>query len=219
MPRAKLTLTVPEGVWIGDLSRAHPGTQFRILAALPDEDAGVGLVEVVSSDLAAVVGDLQDHDEVARVDPLQRHDRVAVIQLETTQPFLLLPVRDSGIALEMPFELQDGEAVWEVTASQERLSALGEQFEAFGIAFDVQHIHQHIESEQLLTERQRRLVVTAVERGYYDTPRCCSLTELAEAVGIAKSTCSETLHRAEEEIVKQFVEGERIEAIEAAAES
>ncbi|MFB6308290.1 MAG: helix-turn-helix domain-containing protein, partial [Haloarculaceae archaeon] len=28
----------------------------------------------------------------------------------------------------------------------------------------------------------------------------------ADAVGIAKSTCSETLHRAEEKIIKRFVE-------------
>ena len=47
---------------------------------------------------------------------------------------------------------------------------------------------------------------TAVDHGYYDTPRACSLTELAEEVGIAKSTCSETLHRAEETMIKQFME-------------
>ncbi len=47
---------------------------------------------------------------------------------------------------------------------------------------------------------------TAVEEGYYDTARTCSLTELAGEVGIAKSTCSETLHRAEETVIKQFIE-------------
>jgi hypothetical protein len=41
--------------------------------------------------------------------------------------------------------------------------------------------------------------------GYYDTPRDCPLTELADELEIAKSTCSGTLHRAEETIVKRFV--------------
>ena len=217
MPRAKLTLTVPDGVWIGDLSRSHPETRFRILAALPDGRAGVGLVEVISPDHAPVLADMQSYDEVAAIDLLQRHEDVAVIQLETTMPFLLLPVLDSRVALEMPFELADGEATWEVTAPQDRLSALGEQLDAFDISFDVLHIHQHIDSEQLLTDRQRRIVAAAVERGYYDTPRTCSLTELAASLDIAKSTASEILHRAEEKIVKQFVEAEPTDVAAATA--
>jgi len=57
----------------------------------------------------------------------------------------------------------------------------------------------------LLTETQTELVETAIEQGYYDTPRTCSLTDLGREVDIAKSTASETLHRAEEKIIKQFV--------------
>jgi len=57
----------------------------------------------------------------------------------------------------------------------------------------------------LLTDRQRDLVVAAVQQGYYDTPRGSSLTELSDHLGMAKSTVSETLHRAEETVVKEFV--------------
>lgn len=215
MPRAKLTLTIPEGVWIGDLSRAYPETRFRVLAALPDDERGVGLVEIVSDDHESVLSDMRSREEVADFHLLQRHEDVAVVQFETTIPFLLLPVLESHVTLEMPFELRDGEATWEITAPQERLSALGNQLEAFDITFDVKRIHQHIDSEQLLTDRQRRIVNVAIEEGYYDTPRDCSLTELAEKLGIAKSTCSEILHRAEEKIVKQFVADEPTEIAEA----
>ncbi|MDZ7688314.1 MAG: helix-turn-helix domain-containing protein [Halobacteriales archaeon] len=61
--------------------------------------------------------------------------------------------------------------------------------------------------DETLTEKQRALVEKAVKMGYYDTPRRCSLTELAEECGIAKSTCSDTLHRAEERVLKEFVNG------------
>ena len=121
-------------------------------------------------------------------------------------PLLLLPVQDSGVPLTMPFTIEDGQVEWEITAPQRRLSELGEQLEEFGIPFTVTEVHQQIEPEQLLTDRQLRLVNAAVEHGYYDTPRNCSLTELAEEGGLAKLTCSETLHRAEEKIIKQFIE-------------
>ncbi|MFC7019384.1 MULTISPECIES: helix-turn-helix domain-containing protein [Haloarcula] len=205
MPRAELSLTIPEGTWIGDISRSHDVT-FRILAALPGDESGVGLAEVTATELPAVLADVERRDVVTSMKILSHRDDTALIQFETSMPLLLFPVQGSGIPLEMPFTLEDGEASWEVTAPQERLSQLGDQLDEFGIPFQVERLHQRIESEQLLTDSQLELVEAAVEQGYYDTPRDCSLTDLAEAVGIAKSTCSETLHRAEEKIIKQFVD-------------
>ncbi|MFB6224624.1 MAG: helix-turn-helix domain-containing protein [Haloarcula sp.] len=205
MPHAELTLTIPEEIWIGDVSRTYDDVTFRILAALPGEDSGVGLAEITSADLPAVLRDIEERESVTTMEILSHRDNKALIQFETSMPLLLFPVQGSGIPLEMPFTLSDGQAVWEISAPQERLSELGEQLEEFGIPFNVDRIQQHIESEQLLTESQLELVVEAIESGYYDTPRSCSLTELADRAGIAKSTCSETLHRAEEKILKQFI--------------
>jgi predicted DNA binding protein len=206
MPRAKLTLTVPEEVWIGEVTRSYPETTVRILAAMSDAEDGVGLAEVVSESLPAVLADIDGSEDVTELDLLQRDGDRALIQFTTTMPLLLMPARDSGVPLEMPFEIADGKAVWELTAPQDRLSALGEQLDAFDITFSVDYIQQHVTEEPLLTDRQRRLITAAVENGYYDTPRECSLTDLAERLGIAKSTASETLHRAEEQVIKEYVE-------------
>ncbi|SFR69963.1 Predicted DNA binding protein, contains HTH domain [Halogeometricum rufum] len=206
MPRAHLTLTIPDGVWIGDVTRAHPQATVRILSALTGDDAGVGLAEITAEELQSVVADVQDSDSVVELEILQQYGNTVLLQFETTMPLLLLPVQDSGVPLTMPFTIEDGQAEWELTAPQHRLSELGTQLEEFGIPFTVDEIRQQIEPEQLLTDRQLRLVVAAAERGYYDTPRECSLTELAESEGLAKSTCSETLHRAEEQIIKEFLE-------------
>lgn len=208
MPRAELTLTIPEDIWIGDISRDYPDARFRILAVLPDEDDGVGLAEITADPLQPLLDDIDGHSSVLSMDLLSRQDSTALIQFETSNPLLLFPIRGSGIPLELPFELSAGEAVWELTAPRDRLSTLGEQLAEFGIPFRVDRIEQQIASEQLLTETQAELIEAAVEAGYYDTPRDCSLTELSEQVDIAKSTCSETLHRAEEQIIKSFVDTE-----------
>lgn len=214
MPRAKLTLTIPEGVWIGDLSRTHSDGRFRILAALPGEESGVGLLEISAPDLVPVLQAMEAEPEVTKLDPLQKTDDTVLVQFETSEPLLLEPMQGSSVPIEFPFDIVDGKASWEVTAPQDRISALGQQLEAFGIKFTVEHVHQQFTSERLLTDRQRRLIKSAVTHGYYDTPRTCSLTDLADKLGIAKSTCSETLHRAEGRIIKQFVEGELSETIQ-----
>lgn len=206
MPRATLSVTIPESVWIGALSRAYPESSFEILTVFPQETGGVALAEITADNVGEVVLELDDHEEVVTTDVLQRTDDTALVQFETSEPVLLLPVRNAGTPLDLPFTVVDGRVTWEITAPRSRLSTLADQLREFGISFDVVSIHQEMETEQLLTPKQRQLIDAAVAQGYYDTPRDCTLTELADALDIAKSTCSETLHRAEEKVVKQFVE-------------
>jgi len=206
MPRAQLTVTVPESVWIGRLSRAYPEASFEILTVFPREEGGVALAEITAPDVASVLRELDRSEAVTSTEALQRDDDTVLVQFETSNPVLLLPVRNAGTPLELPFTVVDGSVDWEVTAPRDRLSELADQLRQFGIEFDVASVRQEVETQQLLTPKQRDLLTTAVEEGYYDTPRDCTLTELAEVSGIAKSTCSETLHRAEEKVVKQFAE-------------
>lgn len=207
MPRADLTVTIPEGTWIGDVTRAYPDATVRILSALTRDSTGVGLVEITAPELADVLGTIERSESITELSVLQRNEDTALVQFETTMPLLLRPVEGSGVPLRMPFTVEEGAAEWEITASQRRLSELSTELAEFGIPFTVDELHQRIEPEQLLTDRQLRLVRAAVEHGYYDTPRRCSLTELAETVELAKSTCSETLHRAEGKVMKRFLEG------------
>lgn len=207
MPTAKLHITLPENVWIYQVSSAHPDAEFRVLAAFPAEETGVGLLEITSSDLPAVVGAMDDREDIVRLDPQQASEESALVEFETTEPLLLFSVQESGLPLELPFTIQDGEASVEITASRDRLSAFTTQLEAFGMTFDVEYIRELVDSESLLTDRQRELLNRAVKAGYYDTPRECSLTGLAEQSGVAKSTASEVLHRVEEKIIKEYVGG------------
>ena len=54
--------------------------------------------------------------------------------------------------------------------------------------------------ENPLTDRQLEVFRTALEAGYYDVPREATLTDVASALGVTKSTCSGVLHRAESTI-------------------
>ncbi|NIS35937.1 MAG: helix-turn-helix domain-containing protein, partial [Actinobacteria bacterium] len=94
-----------------------------------------------------------------------RHENRATLQFETSDPLLLFPVQTAGIPLELPFDIREGQATWELTASHDRLSELGDQLDAFGIRFTVESIERYVDPDRLLTDRQRRLMVAAVERG------------------------------------------------------
>ncbi|SEH66309.1 Predicted DNA binding protein, contains HTH domain [Halopenitus malekzadehii] len=206
MTQARLVVEMPDGPWVADISRAHPDATFQVLAALPGDGPGFALVWISASDLDGVLEDMRDHAVLTDMSVMQRTDTEATVQFETTAPMLLVAAKRSGIPIEMPIEIRDGEATIDVTGAHDRLSELGRQFQELEMDFRVEYIQERLQPSQVLTETQQRLLLTAVELGYYDTPRECSLTDLAEHVGIAKSTCSETLHRAEEEIIKRFID-------------
>ncbi|MFC7098923.1 helix-turn-helix domain-containing protein [Halobaculum marinum] len=209
MARAKLRVTLPEDTWVGAVSRDHSDARLSVLSVLPTgEGRGVTLVSLQADDAPAVVRDIEHHDLVEEVE-LQRAAedvREVVIRVETTDPRLLKPLRDSRLPVEFPLVVSEGVAEVTVAGSRERLSALATALEATGMEFSVGYVHDALDAEDLLTEPQRDLLVAAIDAGYYDTPRDATLTELADQHGIAKSTASERLHRAEGKVIKRFAE-------------
>ncbi|MFB6206495.1 MAG: helix-turn-helix domain-containing protein [Haloglomus sp.] len=205
MPHAELTVTLPPAVWIGAVSREFAGATFRVLSAVPREEEGFGLVEVRTDDPEGVLAWMESADALTVVEPIRRDEDGVVIQFETTEPLLLLSVQASGVPLSLPIEIQDGRAHLELTASRDRIAALGEAFDNLGVTYSLDRLYESVDAAAPLTEKQREVLLAALERGYYDTPRTITLSELADELGMANSTCSEILHRAEEAVVKAFV--------------
>lgn len=204
MPYAKLTITIPESIWISEVSRSFPNTAFRVLAATANTATGVARIEIIGEEPEAACEAIRTYDSVTDLTVFEREATMSRIQVETTVPLLLSSLQDSGVPLETPFEVQDGEMSLEATVPQETLSELGETLDDLGIRYTVEQIQQEPESESLLTERQEWLLDEAIERGYYDTPRQTTLVDLADELNVAKSTCSEILHRAEERVLKEY---------------
>jgi predicted DNA binding protein len=54
-----------------------------------------------------------------------------------------------------------------------------------------------------LTRRQRKLLETAYEKGFFDVPRRIDLRSLAEELGVSRSTIMESLRRAIARVLEQ----------------
>lgn len=209
MPSARLGVAVPEGTWIRAVSTAHPDATFRVVSALAGSDGGVAQVELHAPDPVAVLAAIDAHHAVTDLELLRAAEDWTLVQVETTDPKLLGPLRGAGVPLATPFDVTDGEAAWELTTTADRLSALGDRLDDAGVRFRIDAVTSAEARDGAgppLTDRQRRAVLAAHEHGYYDTPRTTTLTELAEAMDVSKSTASDVLHRAEGHLVEWVVE-------------
>ena len=208
MPRAKLRISIPDTTWIHDVSVEYPETTFRVIAVMSGEGSGIALLEIRTPDPVPVIAAIERRDDVTDFDLLWKRDETTTVQVETTDPLLLFPILKAGIPLQTPFEITDGTATWEITTSSERLSGLGEGLDEAGVEFDIDFVHDEPSdpTEGLLTDRQREVLLAAIEQGYYDTPRRTTLTEVSESLDVSKATGSDVLHRVEGKVLKWFVE-------------
>jgi len=202
MTEARFAVSLSTERWLGDVSSAFPETTFRVRSGAAGDSRGVWLCWLLAPEVAPVIDALDRHEGVDRLTVLSRTETEAAIQCTDEGGGLLCRAFETETSVEFPVDVTGGRAVIDAVGEAGRLTAFGRLLEAEETAFEIESLRTHTAPYDRLTHQQHALVTTALERGYYDTPRECSLTELAAAVGLAKSTVSETLHRAEGAIIK-----------------
>lgn len=207
MPKARVKFRPPRLGGPFEFSADHPDDEFRILSAYPTGDGLFVLLEATmeDEDPADVVHFIDDVSLLSACEVLHIDESTVVLQFWL--PFIPPPYRAvlfSGNLPQFPHIIRDGWMVCDLITSHERLSQLQAGFEATPFSFEVVSVIQSIDSTDLLTNQQRRFMTEALEHGYYDTPRECSLTDLADELDVSKATMSVVLHRAEEVVTKEF---------------
>ncbi|WP_247002149.1 helix-turn-helix domain-containing protein [Halosolutus gelatinilyticus] len=204
MPSAQVKFKFSDGP--GALSTERPDDEFRILATLPTRDGIQVVLEVQTFDTAAIIRHFDEASWLPSYDVLHADEQTLLIQYSHQfLPPLHRALLSSGPLLQYPLTLRDGWMFSDITTSHEQLSRLKDAFEAEGIPYEIGSVTQSTDPTDLLTDRQRRFITAAVEHGYYDSPRECTLTELAAALDVSKGGASRILHRAEGRIIKNFL--------------
>ncbi|MFB6082092.1 MAG: helix-turn-helix domain-containing protein [Halanaeroarchaeum sp.] len=208
MPDAKLTVAVPTDTWMYDASTTHPEATFRVLTALVDGESAFGLLEVVTEDPLSLLGDLREYDDLTTVELVSADDRTAVVHIETTETALLDPAAAAGVPLQTPFLIESGTVEWELTTPDDRLSDLGAHLDDAGLSYQVEYVKRNGETavapEAVLTGRQAEVLALALDRGFFDIPREATVSDVAAALDISKSTASDILRRAQRNLTQWY---------------
>lgn len=214
MPTIRARLSPPDGTFnsVDEAIRACDGVTRESLLAVDwlSDGSAVVLYRLGGRGPAAVEDVLADHDDVIAYDPTGDVDGggysvfVHVTPEEPMSELLALADRHA-LLIDRPLSF---------TADGIEVRVVGTESSLRGALADFpESIDARIESAgeyspgaptllEEVTERQREAVETALELGYYETPRGATYEEIAAELDCAASTANELLRRAESRLVE-----------------
>lgn len=198
----RIEVRLPEGHWSGDVSRARPESVLRIEETMP---LGKGRGTARFSTTSDISEELKSHDGVEEVRDLGGN-RFEVDIAQGGGGFIK-PLREVGVIPQSPFEVRDGWVDWTIECSADKSRELIQLLRDGDIPYRV--VSTKSSGGRMLTSRQRMIFDSAINEGYWDTPRRITLSGLAELLGIQKSTLSVHLHKIEATIINTFIDDVR----------
>jgi predicted DNA binding protein len=205
MIRAQFRIQLPADLWITALSEDYPRATFRLLSGFRMAEKAVELREIVADAVGDIVEAIRAQPDVTQFELLESNDRRALVKYESDKTALYEFVEDLSLTVEFPLLVQNGWYEFDLTGTRDELEQLRDALDAGGFDYELRSIVDTTETDSLVTARQRELLETAARKGYFEVPRQSTLAEVAEAVGVDKSTASTVLRRGEAKLVNWFL--------------
>jgi predicted DNA binding protein len=185
----------------------------------------LGIIALETNDLEATLQVIRDHHMVESVEIVERYSpntggkmgATLFIEGQLSEFTPLQTLLYEGFLPIGPTTLEDGRECFDLLLSdREELSQAVELLKEFG-PVSIERISREFSRQvtpsaagwqELLSSfppRQRVVLNTAYEKGYYEIPRETTLEEIADEVGITKTTASNHLRKAERRTIEFLV--------------
>lgn len=234
MLTAKLSVQY-EGDWTSSLARYDVCGEFLASTFRDRRYFGLLALEVAADDYVDVVETIREHESTMSLDVIEKYsvggvDRYSATLLIRSQHFEYTPLQvllhEGFIPLGGFGELRDGAERFDLLLTdRDDLATAVELLERFG-PVRIEYVSREFQRKiipsvtewselfETITPRRRRVLNRALEAGYFDIPRGTTLQEIADDLGIAKTTASQHLRKAERSIMEFFIQYVNISADE-----
>ncbi len=163
-----------------------------------------GYQTIISSRLGELEAFLKSAPQIRKYAVLSRGaDRAEVITW-AEQGSIVDSIIKKNCVFIGPTIVRDGVENWHIMAPTRE--ELQEAVASLAQCADVAYIRnaEGIGPEAGLTERQAKTLRTAVDMGYFDTPRRASIRDVARRLSVSPSTAVEHLRKAEKKVLENY---------------
>jgi len=216
-----------ESHWTSSLASYDVSGEFLASTFRDQRYFGLFALEVAERDYDDVIDIIREHESTTSIDVLEKYpiggvDRLSATLLIRSQHFEYTPLQlllhEGFIPLGGFGDLHNGAERFDLLlTNREDLSAAVDLLERFGpvriesVSLDFQRrttpsVTEWSKLFETVTPRRRNVLNKALEAGYFDIPRGTTLQEIADDLGIAKTTASQHLRKAEQSIMQFFIQ-------------
>ena len=206
---ATLTYRLPDRIWVGGFSRAHPSSLIEFLAYSPlSRDLSVADCWITGRPAGVWASEISRYPDVRRVESIAEVGRGCLYRVTFRNPPVVYLYRRLRLPIPLPVWMQDGMGRWEIVARAREFRRLVEHFRRT-VDPDLRIVCMHrgpLRSHlPQLSAAQRRMLSVAMAAGYYAVPRKVTLGELAGRLRRSRSALSEALASVEEKLLESSV--------------
>jgi len=192
--------------WVRDLTGKYPAAVSILDLKAPDGEGVQELFQIdVRPDLTdAVMKEVAGNRHVREAEFIRSsHGRVYGAAKIRGKPICRAFV-DSKCFLVSVRTRPGDEVEWRVRGTGDALKDLFARLEEYDGEVKVKRI-SNLDEEEHVTPRQKEILETGLQKGYFDFPRRLSLRSFAKEVGVQPSTLSELLRRAQKRALFEYL--------------
>jgi predicted DNA binding protein len=193
---------------VAEVSTSFPDATFDLLGGVPTGDSALEFGHIRANAPQEVVAAIREHPGIHTYNLLSIDGREALAHYEVADQRLYDLMRSFSVPPEFPFSVVDGWLEFSLTVTKEQFETVKATLQQSTREYDLVSVLWSEQQDDLLTARQRECLTHALRNGYYEIPRAETLAGLATDFDIDPSTYSETLRRAEQRILRWYVDGE-----------
>lgn len=197
---SQLIIHYPSKLWLGQLSKDFPHANIQITAFVPikqDPFVGNSMITIRSVEIEKILSQMEKYPSLLSYSIMEQSGNTLVLSTRTKDDLLLRAIVKNTVLIQLPVKVLKGTAEFIINGSRTNIDDFISDLNSKGIQVDIKNLGHFSEDllDLKLTTRQFEVYQEAKKHGYYDNPRRINLTNLAEKLGIAKSSLSGMLQR------------------------
>ena len=191
---------------LGSVFEKFPGVRVELERLVPQDEFVVPYFWVRGVEADDIEASFRDHVGVLNVELIDSVESEYLMRAEWNPAYfgILRALAEDDIVILSGVGTEQGWHFEVRGETREDISDFRSNCQANDISIDITAVHELLPVQGTgyeLTDAQREALVMAYDCGYFDSPRRCSLADVADEIGITQQSLSSRLRRGHRKLV------------------
>lgn len=196
------TFTIPSGKFpLGSVFEGLSGVTVTLERIIPGADVVIPYFWVQGTEVDDIEAEFDDHEGLKAIHLVDSVENQYLMRVEWAADYdgVLSSLQDTGVPL-IQAEGTDDKWTFDIRGDHHRdIAAFQRRCREIGIPMTLTALHTltplESDTEHALTDSQEQALALAYERGYYDSPRQVTMSDLGADLGISQQAVASRLRR------------------------